>query len=128
MEIEDFIPKWTDAVKSADEKKIESTIHEYKFPEYQYDARIKYFKEHYKLDFSMLHNGVVTEGHNWNTRYFRRDVPEHFCDTCNTLEKEEAYLAVTNGGEVFNSFKDALWGHFKIAHPEILCAFDDIVA
>ena len=127
MEITDFIPKWTKAVKTADKEHIECLVTDYKFPEYQYDNRIKYFKKNFELDFAVIGSGVVTEAHNWNSLYFRRDTKKHFCDVCNTLEKEPAYFAITKGGKYFSEFKKNLWNHFKESHSDILYSFDTIL-
>ena len=126
MKITDFIPKWTSAVKDADENKIETKI-PYIFPQYQYDPRIQYFDKNFDLDFARVQTGVVTEAWNWNSRYFIRDVPRHFCETCNALEKDPAYMAITKGGREFDLFKKTLWKHFQEKHPEIIHAFDEMI-
>ena len=128
MELRDFIPKWTDAVTLADNEHIKSSIPEYKFPEYQHDTRIEYYEEHAELNFAHVAHGVVTEAWNWNSKYFNRDITRDFCETCNTLEKEPAYNAITKGGKYFDDFKATLWKHFNEEHKEIIFAFDQIAA
>ncbi len=112
-----FISKWTRAIKDADDHNIEQLIVDYQSGAINHDPRLKYFREKHNLDFLHISQSVVTEAHKWNVSYFKKE-SDNFCETCNTLDKDEAYNAVLCGGEVFAEFRETLYNHFKEAHPE----------